>query len=253
MTPLPQVFLDRPVAHRGLHDASQGRIENARASFDAAVAAGYGIELDVQISRDGVPVVFHDYTLDRLTTLSGPVRDRSAEELAGISLSGSDDTIETLQTVLERIGPVAPVLVEIKDQSHLPGTDIAALDQVTGWGVKNAMESHGLQAAIMSFNPGYAAALSWLVAAIPRGLVGMVFDEPSLTAAENAALTDYAAFDTSGASFVSHDRATLDTPSVTRLKAQGVPIFTWTIRSAEEEATARKVADNITFEGYTPG
>lgn len=253
MTPLPQVFLDRPFAHRGLHDKATGRIENARASFDAAVAAGFGIELDVQMSRDGVPVVFHDYTLDRLTALSGPVRDRSAEELAGIPLAGSDDTIETLQAVLERIGDAAPVLVEIKDQTHSPGTDIAALDQVTGWVVKNAVDSHGLRAAIMSFNPAYAAALSWLGDTIPRGLVGMIFNEAHLTAEQNAALSDYAAFDSAGCAFISHDRESLDAPSVAKLTARGVPIFTWTIKSATEEAAARRVADNITFEGYRPG
>lgn len=253
MTPLPQVFLDRPMSHRGLHDKARGRIENARASFDAAIQAGYGIELDVQMSRDGVPVVFHDETLDRLTALSGPVRERSAQELSGIPLRGSNDTIETLQAVLERIGDSAPVLVEIKDQTHLPGADIAALDQVTGWVVKNAVNSHGVRAAIMSFNPEYVAALSWLGDIVPRGLVGMVFDDARLTDAQNAALTDYAAFDRADCSFVSHDRASLDVAAVARLKAKGVPIFTWTVRSAGQEAAARAIADNITFEGYSPG
>ncbi len=253
MTPLAQAFFDRPLAHRGLHDISRGRVENSRAAFDAAMDRGFGIELDVQMSRDGVPVVFHDDTLDRLTALSGPVRERSAKELSGIPLAGGEDTIETLQAILEQIGDRAPVLVEIKDQRGHAGADIAALDQATGWVVKNAVESHGLTAAIMSFNPTYVSALSWLDASIPRGLVGMVFDEPDLSAEVNAALSDYAAFDASGSSFVSHDRNSLDAPAVARLKSMGVPIFTWTVRSPGEEAAARKVADNITFEGYDPG
>lgn len=249
---LPKAFLDRPFAHRGYHDASQGRVENARAAFDAAIKAGFGIELDVQMSRDGIPVVFHDHTLDRLTALKGPVRDRSAEELMGIPLAGGPDVIERLDVILEHIGGRAPVLVEIKDQTGHGGADIAALDQVTGWVVQNAVKDHGVTAAVMSFNPAYVAALSWLDPAIPRGLVGMVFDEPDLDPEMNAALSDYANFDRSGASFISHDRASLDAPSVARLKAKGVPVFTWTVRSAQEERAARKVADNITFEGYDP-
>ncbi len=246
-------FFEKPIAHRGFHDVTEGRVENSRAAFEAALEMGFGIELDVQMSRDGVPVVFHDDTLDRLTPLSGPVRDKTVEELAGIPLSGGPDTIETLKDILELIGEKAPVLVEIKDQGARAGHDSASLDQVAGWVVKTAVASHNVTAAIMSFNPAYMAALSWLEPSIPRGLVGMVFDEPNLSPEVNAALTDYAAFETSGCAFVSHDRNSLETPAVARLKSKGVPIFTWTVRSPDEESEARKVADNITFESYVPG
>ena len=62
-----------PIAHRGLHDASCGRPENSLAAFRAAIAAGYGIELDVQMSLDGAAMVFHDYHLGRLTDQTGPI------------------------------------------------------------------------------------------------------------------------------------------------------------------------------------
>src|SRR5437879_8039104 len=68
----------RPFAHRGLHGG--GRIENSRAAFIHAIEAGFGIELDVQLSGDGVAMVFHDYQLDRLTEESGDVAARSASE-----------------------------------------------------------------------------------------------------------------------------------------------------------------------------
>ncbi|MDJ1009123.1 MAG: glycerophosphodiester phosphodiesterase family protein [Paracoccaceae bacterium] len=252
MSGLPAAFLETPVAHRGLHDRSEGRIENSRSAFEAAISGGYGIELDVQMSRDGVPMVFHDHDLDRLTALSGPLRGRASSELCGIPLAGGHDTIERLDTVLELIGDRAAVLVEIKDQTGVPEIDIADLAQLTGRVVRAASEAHGTRAAIMSFNPAYVAALDWLGADLPRGLIGMVFDDPRLSAAENADLTGYAAFDASGASFISHDRASLDAPAVTRLKARGVPVLTWTVRSAAEEAEAREIADNITFEGYLP-
>lgn len=252
MTGLPEDFLTAPVAHRGYHDLGAGRAENSRSAFEAAIAAGFGIELDVQMSRDGVPMVFHDRSLDRLTATRGPVREKSSEELRGIPLTGGEDTIERLDTVLERIGDRAPVLVEIKEQGVQAGADNAALDQVTGRVVKNAVEDHGCRAAIMSFNPDYIAALSWLGPQIPRGLIGMAFDEPGLSAEQNAALSEYAAFERSGSSFVSHDLASLDSPAVARLKAKGVPVLTWTVRSPGEEAAARLTADNITFEDYDP-
>jgi len=63
-------------------------------------------------------------------------------------------------------------------------------------------------------------------------------------------LADIDDFDRSGASFISHDKNDLGNPRVDALKAQGVPILCWTIKSPEEEAVARRIADNITFEGY---
>lgn len=253
MSALDPGFLNMPLAHRGLHDRALGRVENSRAAFAAAVEAGYGIELDVQMSSDGIPVVFHDETLDRLTALSGPVRHRTAEELAGTPLvGGNGDRIDTLQSVLEMVGSRASVLIEIKDQSQLSGSPVAALEQVVGWVVQNAVRDHGCKLAVMSFNPAYMGALTWLDPAVPRGLTGMVFDEPGLPAAVNAALSDYADFERTGCSFISHDRRTLRAPAVRRLKRAGVPVLCWTVRTPAQEAAARQIADNITFEGYLP-
>src|SRR6187401_1895693 len=72
-------LIAKPFAHRGLH--GPGRIENSRAAFEAAIAAGHGIELDVQSSADGRAMVFHDSTLDRLADGAGPVCGLVAAEL----------------------------------------------------------------------------------------------------------------------------------------------------------------------------
>ena len=93
---LPDTFLKLPIAHRALHDRAQGRIENSAQAVKAAVAAGYGIEVDLQLSSDGVPMVFHDEALDRLTEESGPIITRTAADLGRIRLKGSADTIPTL-------------------------------------------------------------------------------------------------------------------------------------------------------------
>ncbi|MEM9757332.1 MAG: glycerophosphodiester phosphodiesterase family protein, partial [Pseudomonadota bacterium] len=81
---MPREFLGPPIAHRGLH--GPGVPENSLAAVSAAVAAGYGIELDLQVSADGVAMVFHDATLDRMTAACGPVRSRPAAELAALGL-----------------------------------------------------------------------------------------------------------------------------------------------------------------------
>ena len=109
MTALPACFLTRPIAHRGLHDASDGRPENSAAAFHAAIAAGYAIELDVQMSLDGAAMVFHDYHLGRLTAQNGPVAQRSASELSRIQLNGSQDTIPDLEQALGLIAGQVPL------------------------------------------------------------------------------------------------------------------------------------------------
>jgi glycerophosphoryl diester phosphodiesterase len=68
----PRPIFDRPIAHRGLHNRALGVIENSRSAFEAAIARNFHIECDVQLSRDGVPVIFHDDDLERLTGLKGP-------------------------------------------------------------------------------------------------------------------------------------------------------------------------------------
>ena len=88
--------LIQPIAHRGLHKADSGIIENTRAAFSAAIAKGYGIECDLQPADDGSPVVFHDDTLDRLTTAKGLVRTKNIRELSQIAFKSTSDRILTL-------------------------------------------------------------------------------------------------------------------------------------------------------------
>ena len=94
--PLPAAFLRLPIAHRALHDRAQRRPENSPAAIRAAIARGYGIEIDLQLSQDGVPMVFHDESLDRLTAAKGPLNARPAAALTRIKLNYSDDPIPTL-------------------------------------------------------------------------------------------------------------------------------------------------------------
>jgi glycerophosphoryl diester phosphodiesterase len=115
--PLPDSFLRLPLCHRGYHDLSRGIVENSLSAFSAAIDAGYGIELDIQLSADGQAVVFHDDTLDRVAEATGLVIDRTAAELGTIRLKHSRDTIPTFAETLALVAGRAPLLVELKDQS----------------------------------------------------------------------------------------------------------------------------------------
>ncbi|MDB6454009.1 glycerophosphodiester phosphodiesterase family protein [Falsirhodobacter sp. 20TX0035] len=242
---LPPDFLRLPVAHRALHDRAAGRIENSRAAIRAAIAAGYAIEIDLQLSSDGVPVVFHDDDLDRLTDRTGPVAARTAQDLSAIPLIGGDETIPTFAEVLEIVAGQVPLLVEIKDQTPFTGD----LERATA----ALLKGYDGPVAVMGFNPETVVRMAELAPGIPRGLTTCDYsaeDWPHLDEAERARLRDIPDYDRAGASFLSHYHRDLDRPRVAELKAQGAAILCWTIRTPEEEREARRVAANVTFESY---
>lgn len=250
MAELPRAFLRLPLAHRGLHDRALGRIENGRAAVAAAVAAGYGVEIDVQRAADGEAMVFHDDALPRLTGAPGLVADHTAATLGRILLTGGDETIPTLAEILGLVAGRAPLLVEIKDQTGTLGPEVGPLETR----VAELLAGYAGPVAVMSFNPHAVAAFGAAAPDVPRGLTSCAFDGPDWTLpdyrrAELASLEDAGRV---GAAFVSHDKADLANPAVARLKAQGLPILAWTIRSPAEEAAARRTADNVTFERYEP-
>lgn len=246
---LPGSFLSRPIAHRAYHDKDQGRPENSPAAIRAAVAAGYGIEIDLQLSADGVPMVFHDYALDRLTEAKGPITLRSAAELGTTRLRHCTEGIPTLAEVLDIVAGQVPLLIEIKDQDGAMGPNIGLLEAATA----EALKGYDGPLAVMSFNPHSMQAMARLAPDIPRGLTTSSYeasDWPTLSADTCDRLRDIPDFDGVGASFISHEANDLDRPRVAALKASGVPILCWTIRSSQAEAEARKIAVNVTFEGY---
>jgi glycerophosphoryl diester phosphodiesterase len=251
MTPvLPQAFLDVPLAHRALHDRDDGRPENSLTAVRAAVAAGYGIEIDVQLTADDHAVVFHDYGLDRLTQAFGPVRQRTLSDMASIPLTGGRAGAPGLSEILGEVAGKVPLLIELKDQDGALGDDVGLLEAA----VAKAIQGYDGPVAVMSFNPHSTLAMQTLAPDVPRGLVTCDFTPADWPVAEDrlqhlANIPDYARVD---ATFISHDVRDLDRPRVAQLKAEGAAILCWTVRSPKAEAEARKVAQNVTFEGYLP-
>ena len=242
-------FLTRPIAHRGLH--GPGAPENSAAAFQAAIAGGHAIELDVQPAADGTPLVFHDETLERMTGVPGPVSGLSAAQAARLRLAGTQEGIPALADVLELVAGRVPLLIEIKDQDGALGPQMGDLPRA----VAGLLEGYGGAVAVMSFNPHAAAMLARAAPAIPVGLTSCAFaqdDWPDVAPQRRARLARLADFDGAGACFVSHHHLDLDNPALAALRARGVPVLCWTIRSAEEERAARRGAANITYEGYAP-
>ena len=114
--PDPAPFRTRLFAHRGLHDNRSDAPENSMAAFRKAVEAGYGIELDVQLTGDGVPVIFHDFTLQRVCNAPGLVKDYTYEELKKFRLFDSGEKIPALKDFLEMVDGRVPLIVEYKSE-----------------------------------------------------------------------------------------------------------------------------------------
>ena len=195
-------------------------------------------------------MVFHDYDLARLAEASGPLRQRTASDLARIPLKGGGEGIPTLSEVLDLVAGQVPLLIEVKDQDGAMGPDIGPLEEA----IAAALQGYTGAVALMSFNPHAVARLAALCPDLPRGLVTSAYDPKNwpLPASTCENLREIPDFDRVGASFISHEAADLGRGRVTDLKAQGAHILCWTIRSPEEEARARQVAQNVTFEGYLP-
>lgn len=246
---LPSEFLVAPLAHRGLHDRNAGVIENSRSAVAAAVDAGYGVEIDLQMSADGEAMVFHDYHLDRLTGAAGPVAQVNAADLGRLELTGGDEGVPTLAEIMDVVRGRVALLIELKDQSGC----FRPVDGRLERRVAKLLSAYDGPVAVMSFNPHSVATCANVAPDIARGRVTCLFkpeDWPGLTAARASELNRLDDLDALGASFISHDHEDLVSPVVSNVKETGRNVLCWTIRSPVEEAVARRIAENVTFETY---
>jgi glycerophosphoryl diester phosphodiesterase len=228
----------RPFAHRGLH--GPGRPENSRAAFEAAIAAGAGIELDVQASRDGEAIVFHDYELGRLTGARGLVADLSAAELTSLRLSGTAEAVPALTDVLRLVGGRAALLIEVKSRHRR----VAPLCRA----VAAALAGYSGPVGVMSFNPQVGA---WFVRHAPERLRGLVVTESGKKGMRGR-FERYFAFSHVRPDFLAYDIRDLPSAFAAAKRKAGVPVFTWTVRTAADRASAAAHADQIIYEGVSP-
>jgi glycerophosphoryl diester phosphodiesterase len=251
MITLPDIFLKSPIAHRALHDEANGRAENNFAAIDAAIEKGFGIEIDIQQSKDGQAMVFHDYHLNRLTEGTGPFAQHTAAELRRLRFRSGEIGVPTLAEVLDHVKGRVPLLIEIKDQDGIMGPNVGTLERE----VARVLAGYIGPVALMSFNPHAMAVMAEAAPQIPRGLTTCGYkpqDWPLLKEATRAYLRKIPDYERIGASFVSHQWTDLASERIEELKEAGARILSWTIRTAAEAAEAARHAENITFEGYVP-
>jgi glycerophosphoryl diester phosphodiesterase len=178
-TSLPKIsmakdFFKTPIAHRGYHDCGQsfgsGKTENSLSAIESAIQKGFGIEIDLQLTKDGIPVVYHDYNLKRLSGFNQKVKEITFSEIREFSLPNGEK-IPSIYEALELINGKAPVFLEMKDQDGMLGSKTGYLESR----VANALENYSDPLAIMSFNPYSVLHFGKLMPNIPRGLVTQFF------------------------------------------------------------------------------
>jgi len=228
-------------AHRGLHGGGlhgEGRIENSPSAFAAAIQRGLGIECDVQRSRDGQAMVFHDWELDRLTAATGPVKARGAAELARIALGEGGDTIPTLAQLLTQVAGRVPLLIEIKSKREVRYAPLCLA-------VRNALEGYRGPVAVMSFDPRVVRWFAVTARHIVRGLVVTEEGHRTLTGRYRR----HASLWHARPEFLAYDVRDLPSRFASAQRARGLPLLTWTVRSEELASRAKAHADAPIAEG----
>lgn len=249
MTPDALDWLKRPIAHRGLHDAAKGIVENSASAVEAAIAKGYAIEVDLQCAARATPIVFHDRTLDRLTAECGPVADRDAAALCAIPLRDSSDRILSLDGLLGIVDGRVPIVIEVKStwsDDHTYERNIAA-----------TLAAYRGHVAVMSFDPQCVAAFRHMAPSLPRGLIGERFEDmrywSDFSAPRRFAMRHLLTAAIARPNFIAYDIRALPAlaPGIAR-DLFHLPLLTWTVRSEAEKTDAQLFADAMIFEGIEP-
>lgn len=233
-------------AHRGLHDSEKA--ENSLSAFAAAKEMGFGIELDIRLSKDGELVVFHDDNLSRIVGKEGKVADFTAEELSKMKLLGTKDGIPTLKEVLKLIDGAVPLLIEMKMNNGESGVPEKLVEEIDGYKGEFIVES---------FNPLALRTLKKMRPDILRGILSVEYMKDPKNKGKHLykmlqnlqfnffVRPDFVAYEKKGYSVgnLRFIRRNFDTA-----------LIAWTIKSPEEEREAIGHGfDTVIFEGYIPG
>jgi glycerophosphoryl diester phosphodiesterase len=241
-----ELIFSPPIAHRGLWRPG-GPPENSLAAFEAACEAGYGVELDVRLASDGEAVVFHDATLERLTGKPGRIADYAAHDLAQMTLPGGEETIPTLAETLALIGRRAMVLVELKT----PYGEVGPLEQRT----HDILIDHAGPAAVIGFNPYSHAWFADRHPGVLRGLDSHAYAGPDAARLAPDQRRSFARLEHVAIArphFLALGLDMLPSPRADEMRAEGMPIVAWTIRSGADWARVAAHCDNHIFEGIRP-
>jgi len=245
----PDWLTARPVAHRGLHDASRGIIENMPAAAQAAVAGNFAIECDIQLSADGEAMVHHDDALGRLTEGSGRLREKTAAELKSVTFKATAERMMTLSDLCDLVAGRVPLVIEVKSLFDGDRKLVRRMAEV--------LASYQGPAVGMSFDPDQVMALRELMPSRPRGIVAerhyTAQDWPEASPAQRREMTHLRHALRTRPDFVAY--SIVELPALAPWLARnlfGCPLLTWTVRTPAQRARAAQYADQMIFEGFVP-
>jgi glycerophosphoryl diester phosphodiesterase len=239
----------RPVAHRGLHDAARGVIENTAGAVHAALDSDYGVEVDLQITADGEAMVYHDDELGRLTEGTAPLHTLTAQALRQVPFRATGDRMMSLGDLCGLVDGRVLLLLELK--SRFDGDRRVAERTV------DVLKDYRGPVAVMSFDPALIAAVRERAPHLTRGMVAQrhyaAEEWPMLNALERLSLSWFAHAPRSQPQFIAYAVRDLPAtvPGIAR-RAFACPILTWTVRSVDDQRRAAQFADQIIFEGIRP-
>jgi glycerophosphoryl diester phosphodiesterase len=246
----PDWLTARPVAHRGLHDRARGIIENMPGAITAAIDGNFAIEVDIQLSADGEAMVHHDDALGRLTEGAGALRSLTAAELKQVAFKDTTERMMTLGDLCALTAGRVPLVIEVK--SHFDG------DRKLIKRMADVLATYGGPVAGMSFDPDQVTGLRELAPEVPRGIVAERHYTkekwPMASPAQRRDMTHLRHFLRTRPHFVAYSVNQL--PALVPWIAHGLfglPLLTWTVRTAEQRDRAARYADQMIFEGFVPG
>lgn len=241
----PAWLTARPIAHRGLHDWKAGVVENTLGACAAAIEKNYAIECDLQITRDGEAVLFHDDSLDRVMEEQGQVREFTVAELKRMRFRHTDERIPALAELLALAAGKAPLVIEVKP----PWNGDMALTLRT----LDVLAAYDGPHCLMSFDPDVVETVRNRSPGTVRGFISDRGFDPyynRLPVWRRNELRSLDCLPRMQPHFLSVDVGELPWAPVEALRAAGMPVICWTVRSVEQAVIARRHADQITFEGF---
>jgi glycerophosphoryl diester phosphodiesterase len=246
----PDWLTARPVAHRGLHDAARGIIENMPGAVQAAIDGNFSIEVDLQLTADGEAVVHHDDALGRLTEGSGALLGMTAAELRAVKFRNTSEQMMSLGELCALVKGRVPLVIELK--SHFDG------DRKLVTRMAQVLAPYAGPVAGMSFDPDQVLALRDMLPWLPRGIVAQrSYDDDywkKLTPEQRQGMLHLRHAFRTRPHFVAYWVNQLPGPApwIAR-NIFGLPLLTWTVRTPEQRERAARYADQMIFEGFRPG
>ena len=235
-------LIKRPIAHRGLHKGI-AIPENSLTAFEEALKSDYPIELDIQITKDGSIIVFHDDNLLRMTGNELKVKNLTKNNLSKFHLYQTEQKIPLLEEVLNLIDCRIPILIEIKNEG-LPGKiELNTL---------KILQNYKGEFAIQSFNPLTIAFIRFLNKNIVRGLLLTREDQKDLSFFKKLIINENFALSLCKPDFAAYDIEYLDEKTSAKIKKRNIPLITWTVKKENQLIKAKNLAENVIFENIIP-